>query len=184
MLPSTSRLRSLYLSHLSKPAVDRPVYQAIRRHRVRRILELGIGVGQRSARMIEAAAYCHPIEEVRYFGIDPFEGRCSADGPGVTLKMAHRHLTGMHARVQLIPGDPYSGLSRSANSIGQIDLIVISHRIDPSGLARAWLYMPRMMHGSTLVLRETVQAPGRTAFRPIDRAEIDELAATGLRRAA
>jgi hypothetical protein len=48
-------LRLLNLRYFSKPIADRPIYRAICRHRVQKIVELGIGDGRRALRMIQAA---------------------------------------------------------------------------------------------------------------------------------
>ena len=183
-LPETGRFRAFCLFYLSKPPSDRLIYRTIRRRQVKSILELGIGIGQRAARMIEVASLCHPTEQIRFHGIDPFEARSAADGPGVTLKMAHRLLTSTGARIHLVPGDPLAGLSRVANSIGRLDLIIVSQRVDRSSLAKAWFYVPRLMHDDTIVLRESARPAGRTVLQVVERAEIEDLAASAGRRAA
>jgi hypothetical protein len=177
-------LRTLYLSYLAKPASNRPIYRAIRRHKPRKILELGIGFGERAVRMIEAAGRFHPLGEIQFTGVDLFEARSSVDGSGITLKMAHRLLRSTGAAIQLVPGELASGLARVANSLGQVDLIVVSPRLDPNGLARAWFYFPRLMHQQTQVFLEELLPGGRTAVRPLGRNEIDTLAAVTTRRAA
>ena len=176
-LATTSRLRILYLSYFSTPAVDRPIYCAIRRHKVRKILELGIADGRRAMRMIEVAGRYCPPEKIEFTGVDPFEGRSSADGPGATLKLAHRVLHRTGARVQLIPGDPFAGLSRCANAIGQVDLIVISSRLDPRSLAKAWFYVPRLLHGQTQIFHERLLPGGRRALEPVGHSDIEAMAA-------
>ncbi len=184
-MSKTSFLQSPYLLYLSSPAADRPVYRAIRRHRVRTVLELGIGDGRRAQRMIEMAAQYAPIEEIRYAGIDLFEGRTAADGPGVNLKLAYRMLNGTGAKVQLVPGDPFSGLARAANSLRQVDLIVVSARLDREQLSRAWFYVPRLLHEKTVVLQESILAGGRLQMQQLALEEIEQLAAsTAARRAA
>ena len=55
MLSIIHQLRSIYLCYFSKPAADRPVYRAIRRHGTQKIVELGIGDASRATRMIEIA---------------------------------------------------------------------------------------------------------------------------------
>lgn len=144
-----------------------------------------MGVGCRAARMIETARAFAAPGAVRYTGIDPFEARSSADGPGVTLKLAHRLLKSTGARVQLLPGGPWEVLARRANALGKVDLIVVSSRLDPAELARAWFYVPRLLHAETVVLAETAIPGGGTAIRRIESAEIAALASrvTG-RRAA
>ena len=140
-MPTTSRLRAFYLSYLSTPGGDRPVYRAILRHQARSFLELGIGIGQRAVNMIEIAGRFCPPRQLRFTGIDPFEARGAVDGPGVTLKMAHRLLTTTGARIQLVPGPPDVALARCANALGQVDLVVISSRLDPHRLSRAWFFV-------------------------------------------
>ena len=176
-LATPSRLRVLYLSYFSTPAVDRPIYRAIRQQKVRKILELGIADGRRAVRMIEVAGRCNPTEKIEFTGVDRFEGRSSADGPGATLKMAHRLLHATGARVQLIPGDPFAGLSRCANAIGQVDLIVISPRLDPRSLAKAWFYVPRLLHGQSQVFQERLLPGGRRTLESIAHGDVDALAA-------
>ena len=134
--------------------------------------------------MIEVAALRKPLDEIQFTGIDLFESRSSADGPGVTLKMAHRLLTATGARVQVVPGDPLSGLSRVANTLGQIDLIIFSPRLNPKQLARAWFYVPRLLHDRSQVLVEELLPGGRTSSRLVPRNEIDALAAAASPRRA
>jgi len=179
------RLRAFYLSYLSTPPSDHLIYRAICRHQVRKILELGIGTGQRSVRMIELAGLLHPPPQVELSGMDLFESRSAADGPGMSLKAAHRLLGRTGARIQLIPGDPYTGLARSANRLHPFDLVVISARLDPQSLARAWFYVPQLLHDRTQVFQERLLPGGGTCSRLVPAAEIRTLAATSvLRRAA
>ena len=178
-------LRSVYLSHLSSPASDRTIYRGIRRQKVRSILELGIGTGHRAVGMIEMAQLASPGEEIRYAGTDLFEGRTSADGPGVTLRMAHRLLTATGAKVRLSPGDPLSALARLANSLTGTDLVVISARQDLRSLEKAWFYLPRILHAGSQVFIEEIRPGGGLALRRIELSEIDNLAtAATTRRAA
>ncbi len=134
--------------------------------------------------MIEVAAALSPIEQIHFSGLDLFESRLSVDGPGVTLKMAHRLLSGTGARIQLVPGDPFSGLAQSANILGQVDLVVISPRLDPRSLAKAWFYLPRLLHQRSLVFQETLLPGGRTSLRLVPGDEIRRLAAEAAPRRA
>lgn len=183
-MPTTKSLRAFYLSHLSKPRADRLVYKAIGRHGVERILEIGIGIGQRSVRMIEAASARTPVEDVNFIGIDPFEARTAADGPGVPLKMAHRLLKHTGASVQLIPGHPGDALPRMANALGTVDLIVISAHVDAESLRRAWYYVPRLLHGDTCVLMENTLSGENTSMQAVSHLQIEHLASATTRRAA
>jgi hypothetical protein len=187
MLSINNGLRFAYLSYFSQPPSDRLIYRAIRRHRVRRIVEFGIGLGQRAVRMIETAGLFTPKQEVFYTGADLFEARSSYEGPGLTLKMAHRRLKATGARIQLLPGDPFSVLSRSANGLSGIDLIIISDRQDKDSLARGWFFLPRMLHeGSNVFIEEPSGQAGKHVLRRLPLREIEEraAAAAGSRRAA
>ena len=182
----TSRIRFLYLSQFSKPIVDRSVYRAIRRRRIRRIVEIGVGTGQRAVRMIEVARLNAAVGDIRYAGIDLFEDRPRPLGQKLTLRAAHRLLRPTGARIRLVPGDPFAALSRVANTLTGTELVVISASQVPANLARAWFYVPRMLTRDSLVLMEQRSGvAGEFVLRPIARDEIDQLArGATLRRAA
>ena len=185
-MPLAQKIRVLYLSYFSKPSVDRLVYRVVHRRQFRRIVELGVGFGWRAVRMIEVAALQNPIDRVSYTGVDLFEARTAVDGPGATLKMAHRLLTRTGARIRLVPGDPFTALSRAANALAGTDLVVISARQDPSALARAWFYLPRMLHpGSHVLIEEPSDSRAGPVMRSIPADEINRrAAAASLQRAA
>ncbi|HVC93099.1 MAG TPA: class I SAM-dependent methyltransferase [Pirellulales bacterium] len=183
--------RLAYLAYFSQPASDRTIYRSIRKHRVRKILELGIGTGRRTMRMLETvdrgnvAGLACVTGPVSYTGIDLFEMRSSAQPPGLSLKLAHRQLRSTGAKVRLVPGDPFEALARSANEIGSCDLIVISSDQERASLAKAWFYFPRMLHAATQVfLEDCGEASEGTTFRPLPHAEINRLAAAATARRA
>ena len=166
------RLRSLYLCYLSKPRGYRPLYRLLRKQRIRRIVELGIGTAERALRMLEL---CPASDETTYAGIDLFEARENGDGAGLSLKEAHRRLAATGAKTRLIPGDPFAALSRAANSLARQDLVVISADQDSEALERAWFYVPRMLHETTVVLREQRSEAG-PVLAAISHDEIAKLA--------
>ena len=172
-MSALEQIKLIYLSYFSHPAGDRPVFKAIRKNRVRRIVECGIGTTQRSQRMIEAARLVSPDADIHFTGIDLFEARGSADGPGVSLKLAHRRLSATDARVKLIPGDPLSAFARAANTLGDTDLLVISARQDPAALAEAWFFVPRILHAGSVVFEEVALAGGQTLLKAV---ALDEIA--------
>jgi len=141
-----------------------------------RIVELGVGNGLRATRMIEAASLWVPVDQVQYTGVDLFEARADSHERGLTIKQAHRLLQATGARVRLLPGDCLSALARAANTLSNSDLVVISADQDADRLARAWFYLPRMLHAGSLVFLEEAVEGGVTAFRLVARQEIDRLA--------
>lgn len=181
----TSRWRLFYLFHFSQPAHDRALYQAIHRRQFRAILELGIGTGRRALRMIEVAQRRYPESQVCYTGVDEFEARCGDDGPAVPLKSAYQMLRRTGARVRLLPGDPLAAISRAANNMAKVDLLVISSSVNRESLGRAWLYVPRLLDNASLVVYEQLQRTGKGAgFRVLSARHVGELAQRGAGRRA
>jgi hypothetical protein len=181
---SVSRLRLFYFLHLSKPASDRLVYREIRRIRAKKVVELGLGTGQRAVQVIEVLKEFHEVRDIQYTGVDLFEARTTEDGPGISLREAHCLLKATGARIQLVPGAVCEALSRIANGISQVDVLLISGRVPPVQLAHAWYFLPRMLHAQAQVFQETLSADGTTAMRLLESQEVMQLAAKAERRAA
>jgi hypothetical protein len=178
-------LRYFHLAYFSKPVGDRVIYRAIGRSKARRILEIGIGSAGRTARLVNLAVRGSGGEAVRYAAIDLFEARPKDTLPGLTLKQTHQMLAPSGAQVQLLPGDPAQVLARAANSLSNMDLVVISADYDTAALGGAWFYVPRMLHAGSQVYIESRRPDGSgTVFRQMPRAEIDALATSARRRAA
>ncbi|REJ64462.1 MAG: hypothetical protein DWQ31_21265 [Planctomycetota bacterium] len=150
-------LKYCYLAYLAKPVAERSLYRLVRRHRVRRIVELGVGDTSRAQRLIQVAGRYHEPQDVAYAGIDLFEARPNEQAP-LSLKSAYRQMTPLGARLQLIPGDPYSALARAANSLTKTDLLLVAADQDLESLRHAWFYVPRMLHENSQVLAEKVTA--------------------------
>jgi len=135
--------------------------------------------------MIEVARRHAPPGEIHYTGLDLFEARTSADGPGMTLKLAHRHLGTTGARIRLVPGNPFSALARIANVLGPLDIIVVSSGLEPRSLFKAWFYVPRLLHErSRVFLQERQPGDVSCTTRPVDRSEIAAFAASAAGRRA
>ena len=174
----------IYLSYLSSPKSDRGIYRAIRRGNVRRILEVGIGDGRRAMRLIELAAASNPDQPIHYVGVDPFEARStrfqplsghfrqdagapSKDCGGMPLRDAYRRLRTTGAQVCLFPGDPLAVFRQRANSLGPLDLIIISAGWEKTMLAQAWFYVPRMLGPESLVFVQPELAARSTRLLPL-----------------
>lgn len=168
-----SRLRYLYWAYLSAPASDRVLYRTIRRQMPASIVELGIGDGRRTTRLLDVALRFREGQPVRYAGVDLFEARPATEA-GLTLKHAYRLLGARGVQLRLAPGDPYSALARIANSLAGTDLLVIARDQDRESLERAWQFIPRMLHDRSLVF---LQEPNGT-FRRMSRDEIAAAAGT------
>jgi hypothetical protein len=172
----------LWLTWLSQPAGERPLYRHILQTPPRRIIELGVGTLRRTERMLGLLQAVYPGVDRHYVGLDRFEGRLPEDPPGVTLKQAHQRLHGL-GRVQLVPGNVDTSLSRLCNHLGAFDLVLISADNDPRYLDRCWFFIQRIVTGETAIFAES--SVGGGGWTPVLKARVDELAAkTVLRRAA
>lgn len=183
-MSAVSQFRYWRLAYLSKPKNERSLYRAMRHVKSRSILEIGVKLGLRSKNLIEVAQRFQD-DEIQYTGIDLFEGRPKSD-PGATLKSTHRTLGQTGAKIKLCPGDPQSALMRISNTLTNVDLIVIAGDQDSESLARAWYYVPRMLHAESLVFVQQNNTDGN--FQRLTTLEIQRLAdanqPTRTRRAA
>jgi len=159
---------------MSKPAEDRPIYQEMLKGQVTRILELGIGLGDRSVRLLEAAAHFHDAREIHYTGVDLFEGRERSCDVGLSIKQAYRKLARTGTHIRLVPGDAFSAVARIANSLRELDLVVISGDQPAEVLDRTWFYFPRMIDDQTQIFLQKPGHPGEPS--PYDRVRADEIA--------
>src|SRR6187455_2615661 len=82
-----SLIRSTWLLYFSQPAPDRFLYKAVKGKSIRSVVEIGIGSGLRTQRMLEVLAWRRHERPLRYTGIDLFEAR-PHDQPGLSLKRA------------------------------------------------------------------------------------------------
>jgi len=168
---------SFWLTRLSRPAVERPMYRHVLSHRPATILELGLGTLGRTERMLKASG-----GGVRYVGIDRFEAREPGEPAGVTLKQAHRRLHAL-GRVQLVPGHADSALARLCNHLGTFDLVLISAEIEDSILDRCWFFLQRMTCGDTTLFLEPRSADRSAAWKVMAKRQVDERAASAVRPA-
>jgi hypothetical protein len=176
-------LRNLYLCHFSQPPANRALYKLLRKRAVKSIVEIGLGRLERTARLIELAVQQTPADQLKYAGIDPFEGRAEGT-PGLSLKEAHKLLKPCGIRVELVPGDPTSGLARRANALMRTDLLLIS--AEAGDLGTGWFYVPRMLRDGSQVFVEEAGEKG-SHWRELTRLEIEQRAAAAsksMRRAA
>lgn len=186
-----SLIRSSYLLYFAQPAADRALYWAVKGRPIRVIVELGIGLGEtahhRTERLLEVASWWRDCLPLVYTGIDLFEGR-PANQPRLMLKQAFHDLRATGAKTRLVPGDPYSALTRTANALTGTDLLIISADVDAKSLAQAWRFVPRMIHPQTLIFQHDVRSgPGKESWRKLKHEDVLELAAAAnraIRRAA
>lgn len=166
--------RYLFLTRLSKPASDREVLKWVYDNRPRSIVEIGVGQAVRTQRLLELLTHHVPAAEIRYTGIDLFEGR-DPRTPGLSLKAAFTVLRPLGIKAQWVPGDPYTALARVANNLGQTDLLLIAADQDPESLSHAWAFVPRMLHPQSFVFQE-LETPRGPAFARVTADEVERRA--------
>lgn len=172
-------LDHLWLTRFSLPAGERILARHVLARRPARILELGLGNLRRAERLLHLAADGARGTPVTYVGIDRFESRQPAEGPGVSLKEAHRRLHGLGS-VRLVPGNVDSTLSRLCNHLGAFDLVVVAADTPPRELERAWLFVQRLVGTDTTVF---VESRGG-AWVPLSRSQLADLASASVQRRA
>jgi hypothetical protein len=78
-----------------------------------------------------------------------------------------------------------AALAQAANSLPNVDVVVIAACHSEASLGEAWFYMPRMLHPRSVVYLETRDpGTGATTLRVLSPGEIQSLAAAGRRRRA
>jgi hypothetical protein len=177
MLPSFGGLKRLYLRHFAKPPHDQSLFRLVHRHAIAKLALLGMSDLERTMRLIEVAQADNGGVGIELIGVDKFEMRSAAEGQGTTLKSAHRFFAAKAIKARLLPGDPQSVLTASANSITGVDLLLIAADQDRESLSRAWFYVPRILSATAEVLIEEPQGKaGEFVWREIGRDELTQLA--------
>lgn len=131
--------------------------------------------------MLKVAEQVSEGQPIHFAAVDQFDDR-PAQSPRLTLKEAHRRLRSAVESLQLVPGDPYLALVRSANSLGQFDFCVVTRAADPVSLERAWFYFPRMLTPNSVVMQQNDS--GEFELVPLTEIARRARSATPVRRAA
>ena len=178
----TRWLHYLWLAHFSKPKGERLLFRLIKQRPVHSILEIGVGDLSRAERLIPFAGNFVPNGELRYTAVDLFEGRQDPD-TGVSLKEAHSRFKQFDAKIKVIPGDPFSALARTANSLSGTDLVLIAEDVDQEAMQRAWMYLPRTLHEASRVVVATDSEHGPD-YRLLTQEEVIRLAGNNAKHIA
>ncbi len=175
-------LKYCKLAYLSGPRCERTIYREISKRKPKTILEIGLGLGVRTLRMLEVASRYHQPKDIHYTGIDRFDAR-DPDMASLTIKHAYKLLKRNANQIKLVPGDALAAMTQTANAAANTDLIVIDADILDRDLEQAWRYFPRMMHENTLVIRQHFDDQGKYIER-LTIKKICELEKSGTNRQA
>ncbi len=168
----------LKLTRFSQPARDRVLYRSLQPQNVRRIVEIGVGSADRALHLISVVLRYTPASEIKYTGIDMFEGRTDVPRP-TSLKAAHQKLVATGAAIRLLPGDAASALPRCANDLRGTDWVILSRDQDPSTIDRAWHFLPRMLHKDSTVW---IESPAGNDFQVLTARDVSQQLATRSKR--
>lgn len=183
-----SKIQRAWLLRFGQPAENRILYRAVSDRPVTRLLEIGLGTGERTLQLLDLLKDAFPADQIHYCGIDQFEGRAtSGQAAGMPLKMAYRKLKETGVKVQLLPGDPLAALARGANQLNGVELVVIAADQVGNVLEKAWFYLPRVLAANARVYLAD-GAAGKSSYRLMTAAEIAQKAqpvrTSGIRKKA
>ncbi len=176
-------IRYAYLAHFARPRGNRQLYRLVKRHKLSRIVEIGISNLARAESLIQVAQRYAGDKKVWYTGLDMFEARAQGRAP-LALKETYRILRATEANVRLVPGVPRMSLSAAANAHQNTDLILIGPDVSENELQGAWFYVPRMLHANSIILSERHDADGQISFHNVTRTQIAEWATRDVSRRA
>ncbi len=146
-----------------------------------RILELGLGEGDRARELIQAACRAQEAGAVNYQAVDLFEA-----GQGQPLREAYRRLRATGVTVRLIPAAPGEPLRSFANTVSNVDLLIVSAEWYQAASPLVWFFVPRMLHPASRIYVETPCQPPKdhlSQLRLLPRSELDALCGPPLRHA-
>lgn len=109
------------------------------------VLEISVGDGSRAIAILQTLG---DSQQVRYVAIDQFE----MSGGEVTLKAFHKTMRSEGIRPHVFPEPIDRGLLRVANTIGPVDLVIISAGADHWQTTQTLSLLTRVTHGETVVL--------------------------------
>ena len=167
-----SAFKFFQLAWLSKPKSDRQIYKLIKQRQISSIVEIGLGDGIRCSNMIAVAQKFNTDAKIKYTGVDLFDARDEDETPLKLIEM-HRKLNAINAKTQLVPGDIASTIPRIANSHVRTDMIIISAGFENEGFEATQMFLPRMLHPSSVVL---IQDYDDEEFEVYSRLEIEKMA--------
>ncbi len=148
-----SWLQKIYWTRFSKPVEERSLVRFLIDNPINSILEIGIGNGARLQRLAKLVTPSDKCEQVRYIGVDEFEGSPTTR-EHLTLKQAHQLASQLGFKASLIPGTPAQAIGRVAHKFGASDLIIIDGGIDlqkpTAGVIGSWLN--RLAHSKSTVI--------------------------------
>ena len=139
---AASRLEFAQYCYFLRPVAERALHRLIQKRKPGTVIEIGLGDGERSVRLIKSVLRFRP-HGGRYYGIDPFEA--NADRPHISLKEAYLRLRRLQCEATFFPGHPAIVIPNVANQITDVELLVVGPEVDASDLVDTFPFWPRML---------------------------------------
>lgn len=161
------------LLKLSKPAANRPIYNAVRGKAVGSILEVNVGSGTRCEVLIPWLRQQAELETIRYAAVDEFE----TGGAGhVSLKEFHSRLGRLGTKPLPVPntGNLSAALARVAHTIGAVDLAIFDCEAKCLSEPTVAAILPRLLKADTIIL---VRSQGSEMLATTSATELTKVAA-------
>lgn len=181
--------QSFYLTHFSAPADERSLYRHIKTARPTTIVECAIQRGERMLKMLQLAQSVYvktdadPASESSgaaknadflYVCMDPFEGRTEEDGPGLSLRKAHKLLSRLTLRHRCIPAPAEQGVAQLSRTFKDVDMLVLATpRYD--WLAGKGALLASILHEDATVFLKFPEKPFQSFNLPRFRQLIDKV---------
>ena len=160
--------RYFKLCRFSQPAHERALYRSVKTDNVRRIVEIGVGHGQRTGNLLASILRQHQADDIRYAGIDLFE---AGGADAIPLKEFHSKLKPFNVNVRVLPGNASSALQRAANDLRGTDWVIVSGDQPEESIDAAWHFLPRMLHQKSKVW---IESPERNSFEILTARDVSE----------
>ena len=119
--------QKLHLTRFSTPWQDRAIYRFVEKAKPTRIVEIGIQSGQRTENLLRlAGTHVFYPDYIEHCCVDPFEDRCEADGPGLSLKRAYKRINRPGIQLRCFSFHEGYSMIRVAKYMPYPDLLVIA----------------------------------------------------------
>jgi hypothetical protein len=133
---------NLYWRHFAGPSTDRELHRLLLTKQFSSVLELGIGSGARTQRVLKLLKMHDANSPIRYTVVDAFE---SVENH-LSLKQAHKMFAEAGVKSSLVPGDLVSALARVGSTLGPHDLVIAEGLLDPTNPQQSvlWPWLKRI----------------------------------------
>ncbi len=181
-------LQHVWLMYKTRPRRYRALFDAIYRHKCRRLVEIGIFDGKHALEMIRTASAHHAASEIEYYGFDLFEELSDEllekekSKKPLSYVAIQQKLEQSGAKIQLFKGNTKQTLPISLDTIRNADFIFIDGGHSIETIRSDWGYLQTIMTENTVVIfddyyenseKEAAEAGCQCLINQLDRRQYD-----------